>query len=52
MTSRTISGRVAPILSSYASDVFGFMCNGNVYFLDAAEKQGLRFTPAPVRRAG
>jgi thiamine pyrophosphate-dependent acetolactate synthase large subunit-like protein len=50
MTSLTVSGRVAQVLSSYLSDVFGVMGNGNVYFLDAAEKQGLRFTP--VRHEG
>lgn len=50
MTSFTVSGRVAQVLSSYVSDVFGVMGNGNVYFLDAAEKQGLRFTP--VRHEG
>ncbi len=50
MTSLTVSGRVAEVLSSYVSDVFGVMGNGNVYFLDAAEKQGLRFTP--VRHEG
>lgn len=50
MTSLTVSGRVAQVLSSYVSDVFGVMGNGNVYFLDAAEKQGLRFTP--VRHEG
>jgi thiamine pyrophosphate-dependent acetolactate synthase large subunit-like protein len=50
MTSPTVSGRVAQVLSSYVSDVFGVMGNGNVYFLDAAEQQGLRFTP--VRHEG
>lgn len=50
MTSLTVSGRVAQVLSSYVSDVFGVMGNGNVYFLDAAEKQGLRFSP--VRHEG
>ncbi|TQJ58050.1 thiamine pyrophosphate-dependent acetolactate synthase large subunit-like protein [Arthrobacter sp. SLBN-83] len=50
MTSLTVSGRVAQVLSSYVSDVFGVMGNGNVYFLDAAEQQGLRFTP--VRHEG
>lgn len=50
MTSLTVSGRVAEVLSSYVSDVFGVMGNGNVYFLDAAEKQGLRFTA--VRHEG
>lgn len=50
MTSLTVSGRVAEVLSSYVSAVFGVMGNGNVYFLDAAEKQGLRFTP--VRHEG
>lgn len=50
MTTLTVSGRVAQVLSSYVSDVFGVMGNGNVYFLDAAEKQGLRFTP--VRHEG
>ncbi|ADX72183.1 thiamine pyrophosphate-dependent enzyme, possible carboligase or decarboxylase [Pseudarthrobacter phenanthrenivorans Sphe3] len=50
MTSLTVSGRVAQVLSSYVSDVFGVMGNGNAYFLDAAEKQGLRFTP--VRHEG
>ncbi|RKO26107.1 thiamine pyrophosphate-binding protein [Pseudarthrobacter phenanthrenivorans] len=50
MTSFTVSGRVAQVLSSYVSDVFGVMGNGNVYFLDAAEKQGLRFTA--VRHEG
>jgi len=50
MTSLTVSGRVAEVLSSYLSDVFGVMGNGNVYFLDAAEKQGLRFTA--VRHEG
>ncbi|KSU75400.1 Acetolactate synthase large subunit [Pseudarthrobacter enclensis] len=50
MTSLTVSGRVAKVLSSYVSDVFGVMGNGNVYFLDAAEKQGLRFTA--VRHEG
>lgn len=48
MTTLTVSGRVAQVLSSYVSDVFGVM--GNVYFLDAAEQQGLRFTP--VRHEG
>ncbi|MBD1591627.1 thiamine pyrophosphate-binding protein [Arthrobacter sp. S1_S22] len=50
MTTLTVSGRVAQVLSSYVSDVFGVMGNGNVYFLDAAEQQGLRFTP--VRHEG
>lgn len=50
MTTLTVSGRVAHVLSSYVSDVFGVMGNGNVYFLDAAEQQGLRFTP--VRHEG
>jgi thiamine pyrophosphate-dependent acetolactate synthase large subunit-like protein len=50
MTSLTVSGRVAQVLSSYVSDVFGVMGNGNVYFLDAAEKLGLRFSP--VRHEG
>ncbi|MDQ0863825.1 thiamine pyrophosphate-binding protein [Arthrobacter globiformis] len=50
MTSLTVSGRVAQVLSSYISDVFGVMGNGNVYFLDAAEKEGLRFTA--VRHEG
>jgi len=50
MTSFTVSGRVAQVLSSYVSDVFGVMGNGNVYFLDAAEQQGLRFTA--VRHEG
>lgn len=50
MTTLTVSGRVAQVLSSYVSDVFGVMGNGNVYFLDAAEQQGLRFTA--VRHEG
>ncbi|MBT2596208.1 thiamine pyrophosphate-binding protein [Arthrobacter sp. ISL-72] len=50
MTSLTVSGRVAQVLSSYVSDVFGVMGNGNAYFLDAAENQGLRFSP--VRHEG
>lgn len=50
MTSLTVSGRVAQVLSSYVSDVFGVMGNGNVYFLDAAEQQGLCFSP--VRHEG
>ncbi|MCE3246166.1 MAG: thiamine pyrophosphate enzyme binding domain protein, partial [Arthrobacter sp.] len=50
MTSFTVSGRVAQVLSGYLSDVFGVMGNGNVYFLDAAEKVGLRFTA--VRHEG
>lgn len=50
MTSLTVSGRVAQVLSSYLSDVFGVMGNGNVYFLDAAEKAGLHFTA--VRHEG
>ncbi|QHK21799.1 thiamine pyrophosphate-binding protein [Pseudarthrobacter psychrotolerans] len=50
MTTLTVSGRVAEVLSSYLSDVFGVMGNGNVYFLDAAEKLGLRFSP--VRHEG
>lgn len=50
MTSTTVSGRVAQVLSSYLTDVFGVMGNGNVYFLDAAEKVGLRFTA--VRHEG
>ncbi|KRE71665.1 thiamine pyrophosphate-binding protein [Arthrobacter sp. Soil762] len=50
MTTLTVSGRVAQVLSSYLSDVFGVMGNGNVYFLDAAEKLGLRFSP--VRHEG
>ena len=50
MTSLTVSGRVAQVLSSYLSDVFGVMGNGNVYFLDAAEKLGLRFSA--VRHEG
>ncbi|WP_461163618.1 thiamine pyrophosphate-binding protein [Arthrobacter sp. R4-81] len=50
MTSITVSGRVAQVLSSYLSDVFGVMGNGNVYFLDAAEKLGLRFSA--VRHEG
>lgn len=50
MTSLTVSGRVAQVLSSHLSDVFGVMGNGNVHFLDAAEKLGLRFSP--VRHEG
>ncbi|MCO4236914.1 thiamine pyrophosphate-binding protein [Pseudarthrobacter sp. MDT3-28] len=50
MTTLTVSGRVAQVLSSYLSDVFGVMGNGNVYFLDAAEQLGLRFSP--VRHEG
>ncbi len=50
MTTLTVSGRVAQVLGSYLSDVFGVMGNGNVYFLDAAEKLGLRFSP--VRHEG
>lgn len=50
MTTLTVSGRVAQVLSSYLSDVFGVMGNGNVYFLDAAEKLGLRFSA--VRHEG
>jgi thiamine pyrophosphate-dependent acetolactate synthase large subunit-like protein len=50
MTSLTVSGRVAQVLSRYLDDVFGVMGNGNVYFLDAAEKQGLRFSA--VRHEG
>lgn len=50
MTTLTVSGRVAQVLSSYVSDVFGVMGNGNVYFLDAAEKLGLRFSA--VRHEG
>jgi hypothetical protein len=56
MTSLTVSGRVAQVLSSYVSDVFGVMGNGNVYFLDAAEKQpplhrpGMRVQPSRWRR--
>jgi thiamine pyrophosphate-dependent acetolactate synthase large subunit-like protein len=50
MTSLTVSGRVAQVVSSYVSDVFGVMGNGNAYFLDAAEKLGLRFSP--VRHEG
>jgi hypothetical protein len=30
MTTLTVSGRVARVLSSYVSDVFGVMGNGNV----------------------
>ncbi|MFF1254801.1 thiamine pyrophosphate-binding protein [Pseudarthrobacter sp. NPDC058329] len=50
MTTLTVSGRVAQVLGSYVTDVFGVMGNGNVYFLDAAEKLGLRFSP--VRHEG
>jgi thiamine pyrophosphate-dependent acetolactate synthase large subunit-like protein len=50
MTTLTVSGRVAQVLSTYLSDVFGVMGNGNVYFLDAAEKLGLRFSA--VRHEG
>ncbi|MCX6499534.1 MAG: thiamine pyrophosphate-binding protein [Arthrobacter sp.] len=50
MTSLTVSGRVAQVLSRYLDDVFGVMGNGNVYFLDAAEKLGLRFSA--VRHEG
>lgn len=50
MTTLTVSGRVAQVLSSYLTDVFGVMGNGNVYFLDAAEQLGLRFSP--VRHEG
>lgn len=50
MTTLTVSGRVAQVLSSYLTDVFGVMGNGNVYFLDAAEKLRLRFSP--VRHEG
>ncbi|VXC53492.1 TPP-requiring enzyme co-localized with fatty acid metabolic genes [Arthrobacter sp. 9AX] len=50
MTTLTVSGRVAQVLSNYVSDVFGVMGNGNVYFLDAAEKMGLRFSA--VRHEG
>ncbi|MEV7571502.1 thiamine pyrophosphate-binding protein [Pseudarthrobacter sp. NPDC089323] len=50
MTSLTVSGRVAQVLGSYVSDIFGVMGNGNAYFLDAAEQLGLRFSP--VRHEG
>ncbi|MET3809384.1 thiamine pyrophosphate-binding protein [Arthrobacter sp. UYEF3] len=50
MTSLTVSGRVAQVLGSHLTDVFGVMGNGNAYFLDAAERLGLRFTP--VRHEG
>ncbi|MGP4032870.1 thiamine pyrophosphate-binding protein [Pseudarthrobacter sp. 1C304] len=50
MTSLTVSGRVAQVLSSYLTDLFGVMGNGNVHFLDAAEKLGLRFSA--VRHEG
>ncbi len=50
MTTLTVSGRVAQVLGSYVTDVFGVMGNGNVYFLDAAEQLGLRFSP--VRHEG
>ncbi|MDQ0679701.1 thiamine pyrophosphate-dependent acetolactate synthase large subunit-like protein [Arthrobacter pascens] len=50
MNSLTVSGRVAQVLSSYLNDVFGVMGNGNVHFLDASEKLGLRFSP--VRHEG
>lgn len=50
MTSLTVSGRVAQVLSSYLTDLFGVMGNGNVYFLDAAEQLGLRFSA--VRHEG
>lgn len=50
MTSLTVSGRVAQVLSCHLGDVFGVMGNGNVYFLDAAEKLGLRFSA--VRHEG
>ncbi|MFF2843617.1 thiamine pyrophosphate-binding protein [Paenarthrobacter sp. NPDC057981] len=50
MTSLTVSGRVAQVLSGYTSDVFGVMGNGNVHFLDALEKLGMHFSP--VRHEG
>ncbi|MDP5226445.1 MULTISPECIES: thiamine pyrophosphate-binding protein [Arthrobacter] len=49
-TTLTVSGRVAEVLGEHVTDVFGVMGNGNVHFLDAAEKAGLRFTP--VRHEG
>ncbi|NUU32656.1 thiamine pyrophosphate-binding protein [Arthrobacter sp. C9C5] len=50
MTTLTVSGRVAQVLGSYLTDLFGVMGNGNVHFLDAAEQLGLRFTA--VRHEG
>ena len=50
MTSLTVSGRVAQVLGSYLTDLFGVMGNGNVHFLDAAEQLGLRFSA--VRHEG
>ncbi|UXM93478.1 thiamine pyrophosphate-binding protein [Paenarthrobacter sp. JL.01a] len=50
MTLLTVSGRVAQVLGNHVTDVFGVMGNGNVHFLDAAEKLGLRFSP--VRHEG
>ena len=50
MTTLTVSGRVAQVLSGHLTDIFGVMGNGNVYFLDAAEKLGLRFSS--VRHEG
>ena len=46
----TVSAHVARSLSAHIDHVFGVMGNGNVYLLDAAEKQGLRFSP--VRHEG
>jgi len=50
MTTLTVSGRVAQVLGSYLTDLFGVMGNGNVHFLDGAEQLGLRFTA--VRHEG
>ena len=50
MTTLTVSGRVAQVLGSYLTDLFGVMGNGNVHFLDAAEQLGLRFSA--VRHEG
>jgi len=50
MTTLTVSGRVAQVLGSHLTDLFGVMGNGNVHFLDAAEQLGLRFSA--VRHEG
>lgn len=50
MTVHSVSECVALALAQHVSDVFGVMGNGNAFFLDAAERSGMRFTA--VRHEG
>lgn len=50
MTLLTVSARVAQVLASHTSTIFGVMGNGNAFFIDAAETAGIDFTA--VRHEG